>query len=75
MNDGIVHHLVSTIKLSFKSILSPTQRGIGLTPLMLACLHGHTTVVQLLIEAKVNVNQLSRVSSFILVLLILMDYF
>ena len=29
---------------------------------MLACLSGHITVVQLLIEAKVNVNQLSRVS-------------
>ena len=29
---------------------------------MLACLNGHTTVVEQLIEAKVNVNQLSRVS-------------
>ena len=62
MNDGIVHHLVSTSKFSFNSILSPTQKGNGLTPLMLACLHGHITVVQLLIEAKANVNQLSRVS-------------
>ena len=29
---------------------------------MLACIDGHTTVVQVLIEAKVNINQLSRVS-------------
>ena len=29
---------------------------------MLACLKGHITVVQLLVEAKVNINQLSRVS-------------
>ena len=58
----VYYFIISTIKFSLNSILSPTQKGNGTTPLMLACIDGHITVVQQLIEAKVNVNQLSRVS-------------
>ena len=42
-----------------------SQLGSCLTPLMLAAFNGRSAVVDILVEAKADINQLSEVSSVV----------
>ena len=42
------------------------QKGSGTTPLMLACICGQSEAVDMLVEAKADINQLSAVSATLL---------